>query len=220
MAAMWILLKNPHNRNVLSTAFSQNPANTITRDIQNKLQDAIDVYAVQDSLEPTSNAELDIGRNAIIDSSKEYGCSPEPPSTAADRDNLQDTDPPEASRISETPDVDQDLSGNQEPRTGRSGSNKSDCEGHSGNNEDDDFAAENSLEDGWGLDTLVRVGENWLPRILQLNVSCDDSDAPLLKLFEFLSASLCLFLVGNENDQPVASSSAHFEYGELLGSKR
>lgn len=46
MAAMWILLRNPHNRKLLGTAFNANPANTIQRDINSKIQDAIDVHDV------------------------------------------------------------------------------------------------------------------------------------------------------------------------------
>jgi hypothetical protein len=82
-----------------------------------------------------------------------------------------------------------------------------------------------SLEDHWGLDTLVRVGETWLPRMLaagtgqpalprsnpqrasQASAAGSSAsggagvgtpaaaDVPLLKLFEFLTASLCLYVI-------------------------
>lgn len=75
-----------------------------------------------------------------------------------------------------------------------------------------------SLEDHWGLDTLVRVGETWLPRMLAASTSDATSthrastaseghaaaaaapqpaaaDVPLLKLFEFLTASMCLYVI-------------------------
>ena len=74
-----------------------------------------------------------------------------------------------------------------------------------------------SLDDDWGLDTLVRVGETWLPRMLEVS-GCGGSgsstaqagataaggpaaataaatDVPLLKLFEFLCASMCLYVI-------------------------
>lgn len=66
----------------------------------------------------------------------------------------------------------------------------------------------NQLEDNWGLDTLVRVGETWLPRMMDAKTqksasgSCDGTaaaaDVPLLKLFEFLTASMCLYVIDDE----------------------
>ena len=94
-----------------------------------------------------------------------------------------------------------------------------------------------SLEDHWGLDTLVRVGETWLPRMLTSGAGAGGpgsqaaqmrhssqadsggggsargsatggggasqekaaplgaADVPLLKLFEFLTASMCLYVI-------------------------
>jgi hypothetical protein len=74
-----------------------------------------------------------------------------------------------------------------------------------------------SLGENWGLDTLVRVGETWLPRMLDTGAVQEQqrqqrssqasttgagqrqqpaaADVPLLKLFEFLTASMCLYVI-------------------------
>jgi hypothetical protein len=75
------------------------------------------------------------------------------------------------------------------------------------------------LAEDWGLETLVRVGETWLPRMLEgtsklinanTTTTTDNSkrgsmvaqpgsaDVPLLKLFEFLTASLCLYVIDED----------------------
>ncbi|WIA12059.1 hypothetical protein OEZ85_012136 [Tetradesmus obliquus] len=77
------------------------------------------------------------------------------------------------------------------------------------------------LEDNWGLDVLVRVGETWLPKMAEATgvprgcslqgVSPDaatqeaeaKADVPLLKLFEFLTASLCLYVIEEEPACPL-----------------
>jgi len=83
-----------------------------------------------------------------------------------------------------------------------------------------------SLEENWGLDTLVRVGETWLPRMLEAGATQQQqktqrasqasssgsgsgaqptgADVPLLKLFEFLTASMCLYVIEEHS-----SGSAH-----------
>lgn len=51
MAGMWILLKNPSNRQVLGGAFQSNPAaNKLTKNMMNKLQDTIDVADVSETV--------------------------------------------------------------------------------------------------------------------------------------------------------------------------
>lgn len=78
------------------------------------------------------------------------------------------------------------------------------------------------LDDNWGLDVLVRVGETWLPKLAESSVvprgqslqgslqpmSIDReaearADVPLLKLFEFLTASLCLYVIEEEPTSPL-----------------
>lgn len=74
------------------------------------------------------------------------------------------------------------------------------------------------LQENWGLDVLVRVGETWLPKLRDAGgvpagqssggakpgtdeeVESDGkADVPLLKLFEFLTASLCLYVIEEES---------------------
>ncbi|KAG1678758.1 hypothetical protein FOA52_012798 [Chlamydomonas sp. UWO 241] len=54
------------------------------------------------------------------------------------------------------------------------------------------------LKDNWGLDTLVSVGESWLPAMMDQEHSGEVSDIPVLKLFEFLVASICLFMIEDD----------------------
>lgn len=56
------------------------------------------------------------------------------------------------------------------------------------------------LKDNWGLETLVTVGESWLPAMLEQDDIGEATDIPVLKLFEFLVASICLFMI--EDDTP------------------
>lgn len=74
------------------------------------------------------------------------------------------------------------------------------------------------LQENWGLDVLVRVGETWLPKLRDAGgvpagqssggnkAGTDEegepggkADVPLLKLFEFLTASLCLYVIAEES---------------------
>jgi hypothetical protein len=74
------------------------------------------------------------------------------------------------------------------------------------------------LQENWGLDVLVRVGETWLPKLRDARgvplgqssggnkadsgeegESDGKADVPLLKLFEFLTASLCLYVIEEES---------------------
>eukprot|EP00210_Caulerpa_lentillifera_P000601 g582.t1 len=61
---------------------------------------------------------------------------------------------------------------------------------------------ENQLEsikrDEWGLETLVQVGERWLAALKDFK-DTKNTNAAILKLFEFLTASLCLFLIPDDN---------------------
>jgi hypothetical protein len=51
MAGMWILLKNPSNRQVLGGAFKVNPAaSKLTQGMMNKLQDTIEVADVNETV--------------------------------------------------------------------------------------------------------------------------------------------------------------------------
>lgn len=53
-------------------------------------------------------------------------------------------------------------------------------------------------EDGeWGLASLVKVGETWLQGLLDAPAQ-QDANASILKLFEFLTASLCLFVIPDD----------------------
>ncbi len=51
MAGMWVLLKNPHNRQVLGSAFQTNPASSkLAASLADKLQDTIDVADVNEQV--------------------------------------------------------------------------------------------------------------------------------------------------------------------------
>ncbi|GIL66635.1 hypothetical protein Vafri_20126 [Volvox africanus] len=54
------------------------------------------------------------------------------------------------------------------------------------------------LKDNWGLETLVSVGESWLPAMLDQDEDGEATDVPVLKLFEFLVASICMFMVDDD----------------------
>lgn len=54
---------------------------------------------------------------------------------------------------------------------------------------------DNQLKDNWGLETLVSVGESWLPAMIEQDQMGEATDVPVLKLFEFLVASICLFMI-------------------------
>eukprot|EP00798_Chlamydomonas_sp_ICE-L_P023775 gene23775-9334_t len=56
------------------------------------------------------------------------------------------------------------------------------------------------LKENWGLETLVTVGESWLPAMLEQDNDGDATDVPVLKLFEFLVASICLFMIEDKPD--------------------
>lgn len=57
------------------------------------------------------------------------------------------------------------------------------------------------LKENWGLETLVAVGESWLPEMLKQDELGEASDVPVLKLFEFLVASICLFMIEEESQE-------------------
>lgn len=54
-----------------------------------------------------------------------------------------------------------------------------------------------SDEGTWGLESLVKVGEAWLTGLLETPTE-QDGNASILKLFEFLTASLCLFIIPDD----------------------
>lgn len=97
---------------------------------------------------------------------------------------------------------------------------------------DDKLGSE--LQDDWGLDVLVCVGETWLPKLRDANgVPQGQSmpgtkpdpqdldgkgDVPLLKLFEFLTASLCLYVIEEEPSScPLRRKANLFSSGRAAG---
>lgn len=88
------------------------------------------------------------------------------------------------------------------------------------------------LQDNWGLDVLVRVGETWLPKLRdavgipagQSSGGAKDrevetkADIPLLKLFEFLTASLCLYVIEEDTAGcPLRRKANVFSTGKAAG---
>lgn len=91
------------------------------------------------------------------------------------------------------------------------------------------------LQDNWGLDVLVRVGETWLPKLRDaIGIPSGQSqggakergdaeveakaDVPLLKLFEFLTASLCLYVIPEDNTGcPFRRKANVFSTGKAAG---
>lgn len=51
----------------------------------------------------------------------------------------------------------------------------------------------------WGLQIIVEVGNNWVDRLI--GASNTDVDAPLVKLFEFMVAAMCLLVASAHEDQ-------------------
>lgn len=93
------------------------------------------------------------------------------------------------------------------------------------------------LQDNWGLDVLVRVGETWLPKLrdaggvppgqsmgggkadAEEGESNGKADVPLLKLFEFLTASLCLYVIEEDSTGcPLRRMANVFSTGKAGGS--
>ena len=70
-------------------------------------------------------------------------------------------------------------------------------------------ASETDGDGEWGLMSLVAVGESWLQDLTASNP--EDPDASILKLFEFLTASLCLFMTPDDAG-PDPKPSQVFEY--------
>jgi hypothetical protein len=97
------------------------------------------------------------------------------------------------------------------------------------------------LDDDWGLDVLVRVGETWLPRMAEAHgvprgaslvgmATTSDgeaqgghegkADVPLLKLFEFLTASLCLYVIEEEPANPLRKTANVYSSARAAAAKR
>lgn len=104
----------------------------------------------------------------------------------------------------------------------------------------------NELGADWGLDVLVRVGETWLPKLVavggtsQRGSTCTGAnrtkrggsasggaagsgsgatDVPLLKLFEFLTASLCLYVIEEEGVAVLRRTASIYGSAPAPGSK-
>ena len=66
---------------------------------------------------------------------------------------------------------------------------------------EDETDSEDKEEDEWGLLSLVKVGETWLETLLSGSGE-HDANSSILKLFEFLTASLCLFVIPDDQIPP------------------
>ena len=67
---MWILLRNPANRQMLGTSFSPNPASQLAKNMMHKLNDAITLHEIHDQ------AQEKVGRGATHAAWQPRGGSP------------------------------------------------------------------------------------------------------------------------------------------------
>ncbi|KAK9825957.1 hypothetical protein WJX74_001162 [Apatococcus lobatus] len=165
MAGMWILLRHPHHRLLLASAFSA-PNTTDERDgmLQSKLQDAINVHDVTDEMTQAR--------------------APTPPDTSAKGSSKRT---PHASSTGD-PDA--------QRQPGSTGNAVANGEGEKRASSPSDATTED-----WGLLVLVAIGEKWLKPLSQV-VTGDASTPATVKLFEFLVASICLFMVPSDAPPP------------------
>ncbi|KAL3152291.1 hypothetical protein ABBQ32_001362 [Trebouxia sp. C0010 RCD-2024] len=186
MAGMWILLRTPANRALLSTAFDpKKVAGTSSYKFafRSKMKDAIGVHDLTLSRSSSSlpgllskpGASRRTSRATRSPRTSSYGEDPRALPTIPDQLNaLGLTSVPEDGLSS--------LEGGEQAQ---------EDSGAQPGEEVPEFDAD------WGLETLVNVGEHWIDSLLQ--VGPDGGDTPLVKLFEFLVASMCLFLI-SDND--------------------
>ena len=75
------------------------------------------------------------------------------------------------------------------------------------------------LKDNWGLETLVSVGESWMPAMQEQDELGEATDVPVLKLFEFLVASVCMFMVDDDGTPEVRELDV-FRLSAPMGAKK
>ncbi|KAK9816567.1 hypothetical protein WJX72_002063 [[Myrmecia] bisecta] len=219
MAGLWILLRNPDNQAALSTAFETNPANNKGMRLQHQMRDTIDVHIVSEAAsrrntnERPGDAVLSKGPDASMQSAHSLDAPLDrQPSTTAPGTMITPRRSQELTHLS---------SSSREPSLASAANLRStaaqehvpsvaskpvDPEAvvdyvnddlRSGSGASAGTPDRPELDANWGLDTLVKVGETWIEALLRAGDGNTD-DAPLVKLFEFLVASMCLFLVTDE----------------------
>eukprot|EP00892_Ulva_mutabilis_P009697 jgi/Ulvmu1/709/UM010_0081.1 len=245
MAAVWILLRSPHNRRILGTAFADNPVLSST--LKGQMQDVVDVHEIQEDLlirrgtDTQAETATKLGKNQSRSAGNQRTSSALPEAATLDRipegdrdialatvlsdtavavsgciGGQQDQEPP--TLMAQLPSVEVSPSrtssgrpvfGDEERVLQSSPSKMVVLQSNPGLaklSEDvpTDAVPIEEFEDvsnsDWGLDMLVRVGESWAPNLL--NMTADTVKAPLLKLFEFLVASICLFIIDDEEPLP------------------
>ncbi|DBA90981.1 TPA: hypothetical protein ACH3X2_004190 [Trebouxia sp. C0005] len=201
MAGMWILLRTPANRALLSTAFDPKKfAGTSHKfAFRSKMKDAIGVHELTESHASSAQPGLlspsrRTSRATKSPRGSSYGEDPRALPAIPDQLNaLGLTTIPEdglaslgCMAVAAAQAIERGIfaAGVAQGEVGVGG-------GAQEGEEVPEFDAD------WGLETLVHVGEHWIDSLLQ--VGPDGGDTPLVKLFEFLVASMCLFLI-SDND--------------------
>eukprot|EP00873_Tetraselmis_striata_P034657 jgi/Tetstr1/454921/TSEL_041784.t1 len=200
MAAFWILLRNGGNRKLLSEAFATNPMEEGGWAACAPSQDVSNTNEVSDSVQAAQNQLEQQFGSLHLDKEEKY----------AEEDGRKkegELQPIEEGGGSPRPE------GDPAPAGGREGQQAG---GNAGAEEDGD--GNPGLKRDWGLEILVSVGQTWIDSLLEAD-DMTEGDTPLLKLFEFLVASLCLFLI--DEDAPVLPRRTDiFEMGVPPGGRK
>ncbi|KAK9861581.1 hypothetical protein WJX84_001329 [Apatococcus fuscideae] len=174
MAGMWILLRHPNHRSLLAQAFAEDSAAETGEDkLQAQLQDAIEVHDVTDEINNINNMS---GRSVSTPDPTPKGAALSQASTRATNQTASGTS---------------DEAGAPQEATGTEAG---------GDPAQEPSLSETPTED-WGLAVLVSIGEKWIKPLSQ--VTTGNAQTPsTVKLFEFLVASICLFLVPSDAPPP------------------
>ncbi|KAL0031473.1 hypothetical protein WJX77_002181 [Trebouxia sp. C0004] len=213
MAGMWILLRTPANRALLSTAFDPKKVAGTSHKFafRSKMKDTIGVHELTEShttsAQPgllsssrrTRTVSTPLAEDILQAAKQQFVTAAEQLETALRRA----TKSPRASSHGEDPralpaipDQLNALGLTTIPEDGLASlEGVQEKFGVGGGAQEGEEVPE--FDADWGLETLVHVGEHWINSLL--HVGPDGGDTPLVKLFEFLVASMCLFLISDSD---------------------
>eukprot|EP00891_Asterochloris_glomerata_P005689 jgi/Astpho2/5689/fgenesh1_pg.00079_%23_100_t len=233
MAGMWILLRNPGNRTVLSTAFEKPSGGSAggtkkRRALQGRINEAIEVHDVTNKEEAKAarRATLEDGAPLVPFQRAKSITGNQGMAFAADQTQVMTIHSKAEARaakgngrigiVSAKTGIPVAKTGLQSQKSVvPPGTSQLQSEASAGVDDIPEVEEGATEEVEWGLETLVRVGENWIDK-LDMN-EIDSEDTPLIKLFEFLVASMCLFLIG-EGDPISPTTQDLFEATKRPGS--